>query len=125
MMKAHPLPVIAEGTVDPTIMSGDEATRQALVVLGSLNEAVAAADADALEGCFFPGQAYWKDSLALTWHLRTFSSPGVITASLLQTKKLRGVQEEIKLEGTAQFVPATPALVSRSKRGLRIVNLGC
>jgi hypothetical protein len=99
-------------------MSADEATQQALLVLSSLNAALAAADTDALEGCFFLGQAYWKDSLALTWHLRTFTSPGVIAASLLQTKELRGMQGDIKLDGAAQFVPATPVLVRQRQQVL-------
>ncbi|KAK4125615.1 FAD/NAD(P)-binding domain-containing protein [Parathielavia appendiculata] len=111
MMRAHPLPVISEEMIDETVMTGDEPTKQALVVLGSLNAALVNADVEALRRCFFPGQAYWKDSLALTWHLRTFKTPGGIAASLMQTTKLRGMLEDIiRLDGEAQFVPATPVL---------------
>lgn len=76
-------------------------------------------DAAALQACFFPAQSYWKDSLALTYHLRTFRGPEVIAKNLLATKEARQCNPVWKLEG-AVFVPATPALVS----GLERVSLG-
>lgn len=111
MLAQHPLPVIPPGTVDPASMAGDEPTKQALAVLKTFNAALAADHADALESCFFAEQAYWKDHLALTYHMRTFYSPGIIASALLETKKLRDIAGEIKLEGAANFIPATPVLV--------------
>lgn len=106
-----PLPVIAAGTLDPASTDGSEILKAALGVLSELNAALAAEDNEKLNTCFFPGQTYWKDQLALTWHLRTFADPAVVAASLLDTKKLRGLNEGIKLEGVPQFVPASPFLV--------------
>lgn len=113
MQERQPLPFIAPGTVDLASMSGNEPTKQALDLLSTINTALSTDDADKLAGCFYDGQAYWKDQLALTYHLRTFSSPGVIAAGLLETKKLRGLTGEFKLSGAAQFIPATPVLVRR------------
>ena len=106
-----PLPVIARGTLDSASTDSAELLRAALGVLNELNSAMAADDAEKLKACFFPGQAYWRDQLALTYHLRTFATPAVVAASLLETKNLRGLIEGIKLEGAPQFVPATPVLV--------------
>lgn len=111
MMSQHPLPVIPPGTVDPASMGGDEPTKQALAVLEELNTALAANDTKLLESCFYADQAYWKDQLALTYHMRTFASRDVIVASLLETKKLRKLTEAFELKGTAHFIPVTPVLV--------------
>jgi hypothetical protein len=69
----------------------------------------------ALESCFYADQAFWKDQLALTYHLRTFKTPGVISASLLETKKLRSLSKGIAVDGAALFLPATPGLVSECR----------
>lgn len=106
-----PLPVIDPGTLDQVSSDGPEILKAALDVLDKLNAALAAEDVAKLKTCFFTGQAYWRDQLALTYHLRIFATSGVVAASLLETKKLRGLEDGIKLEGTPQFVPATPFLV--------------
>jgi len=116
MMREMPLPSIVPGIVDPATMCSGQATDQALAMLKALNAALASHDAKALGRCFFPGQTYWKDSLALTWRLCTFTSLRMITASLLQTKSLRRLHGAIKLEGTPHFVPATPVLVGHWQR---------
>ncbi|KAL0261574.1 hypothetical protein SLS55_003004 [Diplodia seriata] len=85
-------------------------TRQALAVLEPFNNALLANDAEGLKECFYADQAYWKDQLALTYHLRTFTGSDTIVASLLETKALRQITAGIKLE-TAKFIPATPTLV--------------
>lgn len=63
MFNEHPVPIIAPGTVNPASMAGDEATKQALVGVDALNEALVAEDVKSLEDLFFPGSIYWKDSL--------------------------------------------------------------
>ncbi|KAI3055360.1 hypothetical protein CBS147353_11334 [Aspergillus niger] len=110
MMKQYPLPTLAPGLVDSSSMVGDETATQARVVMNRLNTALATDDAETLEGCFYADQAYWKDQLALTWHLRTFSSPSTIAAGLLETAKLR-IVSGIEVDGAAMFVPVTPVLV--------------
>lgn len=117
MFDQQPVPIIAPGTVDPASMVGDEATKQAIAVVDALNAALVAEDAKSLEDLFFPGLVYWKDALALTYHLRTFSGAAVVAAGLLETRKLRGVGGGIQLEGPAQFIPASPVLVSRLRAG--------
>jgi hypothetical protein len=105
MMAEQPLPVVAPGTIDLASIAGEEPTQQARAVLDRFSVALVGNDAQALAACFFPGQAYWKDNLALTYHLRTLTTPGIIAASLLETRKLRGIARELSVEGTAQFHP--------------------
>jgi hypothetical protein len=114
-MDQQPVPVLDQQTVDLVSLPGESAIEQALTVLDAFKAAVTADDAAALQDLFFHEQAYWKDILALTCHLRTFFTREVIVANFLHTKKLRDVTTEWKLEG-ANFVPATPALV----RGLEM-----
>lgn len=104
-----PLPSIAPGTVDISSMPGDAAAAQARQVLQKMNTALAAHDAEAMASCFFPVQAYWKDQLSLTWHLRTMTGPPAIAAGLIETSGLRELTGEIEFSG-AQFTPAAPTL---------------
>ncbi|KAI8657995.1 hypothetical protein NCS57_01179800 [Fusarium keratoplasticum] len=109
MMDQRPVPVLDQETVGLISLPGESASEQALIMLDAFKAAVAAEDAGALQSLFFAKQAYWKDILALTCHLRTFFTPKVIVANFLHTKKLRGITTRWKLEG-ATFIPATPAL---------------
>ncbi|KAK1525930.1 uncharacterized protein CCOS01_08348 [Colletotrichum costaricense] len=109
MMAETPLPIIPEGMIDPANMIGSKTTSIALDLFEKLTSALKANDATALEDCFFAEQAYWKDQLALTYHLRTFQRAGVIASSLLETKNLRGVAD-IGIDGVASFAPVTPTL---------------
>ncbi|GJC85446.1 hypothetical protein ColLi_08284 [Colletotrichum liriopes] len=108
-MAETPLPVIAAGTVDPASMSRSMSTNLALDRTKKFREALEADDLTALGSCFYAEQAYWKDQLALTYHLRTFQQAGAIAASLIETKKLRGV-DNMELEGEANFVSVSPTL---------------
>ncbi|KAK4864839.1 hypothetical protein LT330_001462 [Penicillium expansum] len=110
LMIQHPLPLLAPGIIDPASMVGDEPTKQAQAVLDKLNTALARNDPEALEDCFWKDRAYWKDQLALTYHLRTFKTPDIISASLLETNKLRAIKGDITIDGGAMFIPATPVL---------------
>ncbi|KAK3349696.1 monooxygenase [Lasiosphaeria hispida] len=109
-LTSNPLPVIPPGTVDAASLGGGEATKIATAVIEKINAALAADDFEAFESCCFPSQTYWKDQVALTYHFRTFRNPGVVAANFLETKRLRGIPEGLRLEGTPQFVPATPVL---------------
>lgn len=112
-MDQSPLPELGTGLVDPATMAGDAATQQAQSVLDSLNAALATDDSASVERCFFASKAYWKDHLALTYHLRTFEDQSVISAAFLETKTLRAVEGQIAVDGAAMFLPATPVLVTR------------
>ncbi|KAK1711764.1 hypothetical protein BDP67DRAFT_566639 [Colletotrichum lupini] len=114
MMAETPLPIIPEGMIDPANMTGSTTTSIALDLFGKLTSALKANDVTALEDCFFAEQAYWKDQLALTYHLRTFQQAGVIASSLLETKILRGVAD-IEIDGVASFAPVTPTLSENKK----------
>lgn len=112
LLTRNPLPKPSYGMVDPASMSRDEPAKEAQLILNSLNAAIAQNNARALADCFLDQQAYWRDQLALTYHLRTFKTPNIIAFSLLQTSKLRGVKGDIEIDGGAIFQPVTPALVS-------------
>lgn len=121
MMNERPVPSLPPGLVDPASMAGEQATIKANAILDRFNAALANRDAESLANCFYASQAYWKDILALTCHLRTFSGPGVIAAALLQTNKSRQIENGVAIDGAAMFLPATPVLVS--KKSTRIVCL--
>ena len=105
-----PLPFIPPGTVDPALDAA-EATKQGTSIILKMNAALKDGNEELLEQCFFKGQAYWRDILALTSHLRTFATPRVIARALIETHKLRGFAEGLELQGQAKFVPASPVLV--------------
>ncbi|KAB5545495.1 hypothetical protein GE09DRAFT_967951 [Coniochaeta sp. 2T2.1] len=110
MMSENPVPTSAPGTVNPASMGKGEPTTQAPAVLNDVNAALARKDANRLESLFYPEQAYWKDLLSMTYHTRTFSTPGVIAAGFLETARLRQLVGGFELEGDAVFIPATPVL---------------
>ncbi|KAL2691372.1 hypothetical protein Neosp_001757 [[Neocosmospora] mangrovei] len=105
----RPIPVLLRDTVDLISLTNDEARKQALGILDELNAALAENDLNALQRWFFSEQAYWKDTLAMTYHLRTFLGPRVIAANLLETRRLRGINGHLELDA-AVFTPATPTL---------------
>ncbi|PYI07335.1 putative flavo protein [Aspergillus sclerotiicarbonarius CBS 121057] len=109
MMARHPLPTIAPGTIDLVTMAGEEPTSRVHLVLDRFNAALASKDVKALGG-LFADQAYWRDELALTYHLRTFSIPDIIAEALLETGALRGGVGGLSIDGAAQYIPATPTL---------------
>ncbi|KAL0766456.1 hypothetical protein CaCOL14_010901 [Colletotrichum acutatum] len=90
-------------------MNGSTPSSIALDLVGTFASALKANDAAALENCFFAEQAYWKDQLALTYHLRTFQRAAVIASSLMETKSLRGLAQ-VEIDGVPTFAPVTPTL---------------
>jgi hypothetical protein len=115
-MKEYALPVVAPVSAEFGTKDNFEVTQQALAVLQEFNAAVATDDAEALESCFLTDQAFWKDQLALTWHLRTFISPPTITSALLETKKQRDITGSFEIRDEASFARVGPTLVSRMYR---------
>lgn len=116
MMVEQPLPSISPSIIDRDYMTSEESTQRVRLILGKLNTALAFDDYELLESCFFSSQVYWKDELALTYHLRTFTTPGVIAASLLETIALRQVVDGFAIDGEAHLVSATSTLVSKCVR---------
>lgn len=58
--------------------------------LDALGAALRAGDAARVAACFLGSQAYWRDLLALTWHLRTLSDAPAIAPALLALAGRRG-----------------------------------
>ncbi|KAG9566874.1 hypothetical protein KCU71_g3187, partial [Aureobasidium melanogenum] len=110
LMAQYALPNVHSVTKDLESMSSLEATSTARTALEQFDVALEANSTKELEKCFFPEQAFWKDQLALTWHLRTFISPAQIVKDLLETKNLRDITGSFEIIGEAQFVQAGPTL---------------
>ncbi|KAK7979622.1 hypothetical protein PG989_012079 [Apiospora arundinis] len=108
MLEENPLPTIAPDIcADDPVSDDDIATAKSRDILEGLNQALGVKDVDKIAQCFFAEQAYWRDQIALTWHLRTFSKRQVIAASLLETSTLRRVTGDgFAIEGQAHFIPA-------------------
>ncbi|KAI0010778.1 hypothetical protein F4779DRAFT_576077 [Xylariaceae sp. FL0662B] len=107
----RPLPKIAPGTVDPSTMVGDTPTTEAKSAVDAFNAALLRNDAEKLASCFYSEQAFWRDIVALTSHLRTFSMPSIIAAALLRMNKLRGVAGNVQFTGEAHFSVINPVLM--------------
>lgn len=107
MCSRHPIPLTSPGTIAP--LSNEEATKITIEMLEKFNAALASGDREKLEQLFCPEQAYWRDQLALTYHLRTFTTPS-IAASLIETTKLRKT-DGLNVKGNATFLPISPVLV--------------
>lgn len=79
--------------------------------LGTLSAGLQAGDVAKVKSSFHASQAYWRDLLALTWHLRTFTDAKAIVPSLLELQRERGWSGALKLEEhTARHVAVSPHL---------------
>ncbi|KAI1271092.1 hypothetical protein F5Y07DRAFT_404755 [Xylaria sp. FL0933] len=105
------LPTIPPGTIDPSSMDGDISVTQAQAVLGAFNSALASGDASLLAGIFYAKQAFWRDIAALTSHWRTFTTPSVVAAALLEMKNARQLEGMIELVGDPHFAVVNPTLM--------------
>lgn len=106
-------------------MTGDAPTTQARAVLDSFNEALTSNDVEKLASCFYTEQAFWRDIVALTSHLRTFTTPRVVAAALLQMVSLRGLVGKIDLTGDAHFAVMSPVMVSCPRLSPANSRLAC
>ncbi|KLP12058.1 hypothetical protein CEK26_009144 [Fusarium fujikuroi] len=105
----RPIPVLPPKIVGKISFEDVDPSDQATVVVKAFHDALRENDVQALQDCFFADQAYWKDALAFTHHLRTFYTPSVIVANLLETNKMRGFSMRWNMESVI-FVAATPVL---------------
>ncbi|KAF5618351.1 K+ transport flavoprotein [Fusarium sp. NRRL 52700] len=105
----RPIPVLPTKIVERISSKDIDPSGQATAVVKAFYDALRDNDIRALQSCFFADQAYWKDALAFTYHLRTFYTPSVIAANLLETNKMRGTSVGWNVE-SAVFVAATPVL---------------
>lgn len=88
----RPVPKIVPGTIGPDEMTGDVPAIYAEALLRDVNAALASSDAEKLAECFSTEQAFWRDILALTSHLRFFIQPNFVAAALLRLRSLRGIE---------------------------------
>lgn len=112
-MKQYDVSIVTRASASFGPITRWEATRQAMAVISNLADAMAMGDAEAVEDCFFAEQAFWKDQLAVTWHLRTFITPKQITRALLETQQQRYLTTLFELVGNADLVQVGPTLVSQ------------
>ncbi|KAF5565298.1 K+ transport flavoprotein [Fusarium napiforme] len=105
----RPVPVLPQKIVEKISFKDVDPSDQATAIIKAFHDALRDNDIQALKDCFFADQAYWKDVLAFTYHLRTFYTPPVIAANLLETNKMRGPSMRWNME-SAVFVAATPVL---------------
>jgi hypothetical protein len=112
LMSQYALPSIHSVAADLRPMSNQEATMAACAAIKQFTAALRTNDATEVENCFYAEQAFWKDQLALTWHLRTMISPNKIAKGLLETMALRKMSADFGIRGEANFVQAGPNLVS-------------
>ncbi|KAF5708804.1 K+ transport flavoprotein [Fusarium globosum] len=105
----RPIPVLPPKIIGKISFEDVDPSNQATGVVKAFHDALRGNDVEALQDCFFADQAYWKDALAFTYHLRTFYTPSVIVANLMETNKMRGPSMRWNME-SAVFVAATPAL---------------
>ncbi|KAK2130420.1 hypothetical protein NOF04DRAFT_1345115 [Fusarium oxysporum II5] len=106
-----PIPVLPLKIVEKISFEDVDPSGQATAVVKTFHDALRESDIQALQDCFFADQSYWKDALVFTYHLRTFYTPSVISANLLETNKSRGPTMRWNME-SAIFVAATPVLSS-------------
>jgi len=82
-------------------------------VIRVFSDAFVAEDFEKLQDCFYEEltNCNWRDQFALTCHIRTFQTRRVVSANLLATKRLRGVEGGFAF-GAQQAVFVHPNLVS-------------
>ncbi|KAJ4409721.1 hypothetical protein N0V82_009410 [Gnomoniopsis sp. IMI 355080] len=105
-----PLPKITPGIVEPATMAGSVSKTEAQAVLNALNAALASNDVEKVADCFYPEQTFWRDIVAFTSHLRTFSQAKVVAAALLEMKTLRGIEGELEISGEPHFTVISPVM---------------
>lgn len=79
--------------------------------LQSLTDALTSEDINQIKSCFHPTQAYWRDLLALTWHLRTINDAPAIAPALLHLTQQRAWRGSFSADlQSVKDVTVSPAL---------------
>ena len=102
----QPLPIL------DVFFGGDDVDTSELAghILRRFSVALRDADQGQLQGLFFPPQSFYRDTLALTYHSRTFKNAKSITFALLRLSKDRGARD-FELAPGSQYMRASPTLV--------------
>lgn len=104
------MPFIPPGSVPP--INAEEAIQIAAGFLDEFNAALISSDVQKLAGLFHADQAYWRDLVALTSHIRNFDGSSKIAPALLETRTLRASSDPLQFV-MAMFVAPTPVLVRK------------
>lgn len=104
----QPLPVVAELPADVHEDGGASICAQ---VLSTLSNSLASNNGD-LENIFLADGAYWRDTLAFTYHLRTFHSRKAIAKALHYLNQQRESNNFKVTENTTAVITGGPSLVS-------------
>ncbi|KAH8646369.1 hypothetical protein BGZ60DRAFT_465011 [Tricladium varicosporioides] len=67
-------------------------------------------DKNDIADLFVTDQSYWRDTIAITAHLRTFKSSHVITSVLTELNERRHINQIAIVPGTAQIITASETL---------------
>jgi hypothetical protein len=110
---SKPLPKIPPGTVNPALIDSSAVMTYTRSVMDNFNTAISSRDVEKLSECFYE-QAYWRDIVALTSHLRTIESPRVIATALLHTINLQGLKGNFEMIGDPHFAVMSPSMVNYS-----------
>jgi hypothetical protein len=91
-----------------------DASATAEEVLRSFSKALDRADKIGLGDILLARQSYWRDTLAITSHLRTFKDRNIIATVLTELNRQRRINGIAIIPRTAQTVVASETLVSSS-----------
>lgn len=104
----QPFPIISRLPTD----ASDKASDLVENILVELGCAMEKNDVSQLSSLFFTDQAYWRDTLALTYHLRTFKNRDAIASALLELAPKREVYSIQMIPDSPAFICAGPTLAS-------------
>jgi hypothetical protein len=104
----HPLPKLTV-YVDWEALDSHVTAEQAVKTFATALETT---NTNSLTETFLTYQSFWRDTVALTSHLRTFKNRQVIVAVLTELNNRRRINEITPIPGTAQVVVVSETLVS-------------
>ena len=95
----------------------------------SFATALETADTNALGDVFLTRQSFWRDTVAITSHLRTFEGREVIASVLTELNNQRRISEITLISGTPQVAVVSDTLVGSptalARNVLPSLNLTC
>lgn len=103
----QPLPKLT-AVVDWEALDASAAAEQGVK---SFSTALERVDTKALVDEFLTGQSYWRDTLAITSHLRTFNNRSVIVTALNELNSQRRISEIAIIPGSTQVTVVSETLV--------------
>jgi hypothetical protein len=103
----RPMPINTKGFPVRDETDNECATR----ILGDFSSSLEGRDAAILKRHFFE-QAYWRDCVAMTYHLRTFKDATGIASELVELNSKRKIRDMIVTLDSPKWVSESQALVN-------------